>query len=373
MLALSALVAGAGCAVEIPPAEVPAAEAPAAPPAEPAAIPRGDAPAGPSEIGEAMDDDRALALLRAADEDDDAPAPPPHARTPDCGATLTRSVKLHEDVGPCVGDAWTVGADDITIDCDGHTLRGNGVGYGIRVTGRSSVRIRDCKVLDFGIAVALDDVRGAVVQDSRFVGNLELSGVSGVTLARNRVRGSVYVFGTYTLTIAESRITPGFDNDAIATLNSFGLRIRDNRVAGGLAMRDISGARVDDNVLDGGFVLVSGGIGHRLEDNEVRDTPRGFLFEGTRFVRVEDNTVADRGDTPERAAYEIAAGTQRMLLVENEVFDTEEVGFALRSSTSGSVLIENEACGNDPYDAVWEAGSSNNRLLYNDFCTRDGY
>lgn len=59
--------------------------------------------------------------------------------------------------------------------------------------------------------------------------------------------------------------------------------------------------------------------------------------------------------------------------MENEVFDTNEVGFVLRAASSTSALIENEACGNHPYDVVWELGSMNNRLLYNDFCTRDGY
>ena len=59
--------------------------------------------------------------------------------------------------------------------------------------------------------------------------------------------------------------------------------------------------------------------------------------------------------------------------MENEVFDTNEVGFSLRAASSTSALIENVACGNVPYDVVWEADSSNNRLLYNDFCTRDGY
>jgi len=75
-----------------------------------------------------------------------------------CGQTLTRSVVLTRDVGPCDGDGIVVGADGITVNLNGHRVTGapgpdNSVG--IRLTRRSRVVVTGGKVADFGAGVAI--------------------------------------------------------------------------------------------------------------------------------------------------------------------------------------------------------------------------
>jgi hypothetical protein len=329
---------------------------------------------GPRALGDDDVDDIDLDLV-LADEEDDAKLSSPlsHGPPPTCGAILTRSVTLRDDIGPCPGDGLVIGKDDVTLDCDGHTLRGSLTGTGVFVKGRASVRIRNCRVVDFGVSLLLEDTRGTIVERNRLADLVQVQESRGDTIARNRLGLSMYVVDAYALTVAENRRVPAYGNLAIEVHAAPGLRVRDNRLAGGVDFQGTHAARLDGNDMEEGFVYGTSSRSLRLEDNRLYDTFLGFTLYNAQYTRLEDNVVEDREPAPTGAAFDIGGATTRSLLVENEVYDTPEVGFALRASSSSSALIENRACGNEPYDAVWEIGSANNRLLYNDFCTRSGY
>lgn len=54
-------------------------------------------------------------------------APAAHAATVvTCGQTVTTSITLASDVGPCLGDGLVVTANNVTVDLGGHTVRGAG-------------------------------------------------------------------------------------------------------------------------------------------------------------------------------------------------------------------------------------------------------
>jgi parallel beta-helix repeat protein len=90
-----------------------------------------------------------------------SPAAPPvaSAQAVTCGDTITQSLKLTADIGPCSGDGIIIGADNITLDCNGHTVSGSGTGStgtGITVpAGISGVTIRNCQVTEFGIGFSV--------------------------------------------------------------------------------------------------------------------------------------------------------------------------------------------------------------------------
>src|SRR3954470_9606689 len=60
-----------------------------------------------------------LALISAP-----AQAKPPEQVS--CGQTLTHSVKLANDLTNCPSNGLVVGADDVTVDLNGHTIDGDG-------------------------------------------------------------------------------------------------------------------------------------------------------------------------------------------------------------------------------------------------------
>ena len=70
-----------------------------------------------------------------------------------CG-TLTSSYTLISDVN-AQGDCFSINTNGIVLDCNGHTITGNGTGYGIRNYGGIYVAIKNCKINNFTNGVNL--------------------------------------------------------------------------------------------------------------------------------------------------------------------------------------------------------------------------
>jgi len=64
-----------------------------------------------------------------------------------CGDTITTDTVLDTNLN-CIGNGLTIEANDITLDCDGHTLTGPRDGAGIIVLG-SKIEIRNCIIKNF--------------------------------------------------------------------------------------------------------------------------------------------------------------------------------------------------------------------------------
>src|SRR5262245_45236023 len=73
-----------------------------------------------------------------------------------CGSTVTTSVKLTANIGPCLGDGLVVTASNVTVDLGGHTITGGDRGpgttpeqVGVRVVNASHVTVRHGTVRNF--------------------------------------------------------------------------------------------------------------------------------------------------------------------------------------------------------------------------------
>jgi parallel beta-helix repeat protein len=80
----------------------------------------------------------------------------PVARNVGCGQVLTQSTRVTNDLTDCVWDGLVVGAPEITIDLNGHTIDGKGIGSGIRNDGYDDVTITGGKVKEFDWGVSLN-------------------------------------------------------------------------------------------------------------------------------------------------------------------------------------------------------------------------
>src|SRR5688572_286205 len=80
------------------------------------------------------------------------------------------------------GNAITVAANNVTVDCNDYKLGGlaagaGSVAYGIRVQDRHNATIRHCNIRGFHAGVIIDsttqaETAGHVIKDNRFDGNL---------------------------------------------------------------------------------------------------------------------------------------------------------------------------------------------------------
>jgi parallel beta-helix repeat protein len=91
-----------------------------------------------------------------------------HAVTPTvvpCGALITVDTTLARDINNCQTDGVVVGAPDITIDLNDHTIDGVGAGIGVNnVAGHDDVTVKNGTVHQFmeGIQLGEANVTGAV-------------------------------------------------------------------------------------------------------------------------------------------------------------------------------------------------------------------
>ncbi|MEM4134103.1 MAG: NosD domain-containing protein, partial [Candidatus Micrarchaeia archaeon] len=63
-----------------------------------------------------------------------------------CGDTIIQDYVMTSDL-PCSGTALTIGADHITLDCQGYTITHTGSGYGVYADGRTNITIKNCNIV----------------------------------------------------------------------------------------------------------------------------------------------------------------------------------------------------------------------------------
>ena len=80
---------------------------------------------------------------------------PPVATAVSCGQTITQSIRVTNDLVDCPANGLVVGANGITIDLDGHTIDGLGLGAGIANPSFDSVAIINGVVQEFDVGVQL--------------------------------------------------------------------------------------------------------------------------------------------------------------------------------------------------------------------------
>ena len=77
-----------------------------------------------------------------------------------CGQTITKDTTLHADLGPCPGDGLVIGADNVTLDLNGHAILGNGAhngdDVGVKDEGHDGADIENGEIRGFRSDVKLD-------------------------------------------------------------------------------------------------------------------------------------------------------------------------------------------------------------------------
>ena len=265
-------------------------------------------------------------------EDDGAPPPEPPTEptgppvTVHCGQVITESIRVANDLTNCPREGLVIGAPDIVLDLDGHTIDGpdylienasgqeEGFPAGIRNSGHTNVVIRNGTVQQFGWGVLLSaGTTFTVVED--------------LTILRNAVAG-VELFdaddGRNGNTIRDSRIA---DNELGVQL----LAGSENSV--------LQGNEITGNL--GEAIFLQTGGGHRLEGNTVHGIPTdplldsdgGVLLEGTSRNLLIGNTVRDTGD----AGVIIQEGSHRNRVVEQTLYRNGDAGVVIADGDHNEV------------------------------------
>jgi parallel beta-helix repeat protein len=111
-----------------------------------------------------------------------------------CGASVTRNLVLGRDLLNCPRDGLRIGADNITVDLNGHILDGtaSAATAGIRIAGHSGVTVKGGTIREFEHGVVASDAPNTRVVTSTIAANvadgvLAQASSSGTVIQRNRV------------------------------------------------------------------------------------------------------------------------------------------------------------------------------------------
>ena len=241
-----------------------------------------------------------------------------------CGTVVTTSVTLHRDLIDCPNNGIVIGADNITIDLNGHALDGDGTlvepcpagercDTGILNFGHVGVTVTRGTISDFAAGVDLKDadrnqLRQLTVTRSMFPG-VALFGGTQLTVEKNRIiengvtteEAGMRLFGVTDSVIRGNRISANGSIGLFAGASSNGNRVEGNTFSdnpeAGIILEESNGTEVSSNrFVRSPLILI--GDHNIIRKNYVADPPVcddgcgiGISFEGGARNVIEQNVV----------------------------------------------------------------------------------
>lgn len=214
-----------------------------------------------------------------------------------CGDVITANTKLTSDLVNCPDNGIVIGADNITLDLNGHTIDGDGV-----------VGCEELYACDFGVDNTASH-HGVTIKD----GSIREFATAAVVLGANdnRLRG-----------LSSSHNVLG----GILLIESPGARIEHNSISAnglttdqaGLIVFDSSAVRIERNSVSGNGdigMFLQGVDDSRVERNSASGNPEaGIILDGNRN-EVSGNRASKNGDG-------ISVGGDSNTIVSNRVSDS---------------------------------------------------
>jgi parallel beta-helix repeat protein len=262
----------------------------------------------------------------------------PVGSTVSCGDTLKASVKLTTDLLDCSGSGLIVGADNITVDLNGHTIGGMnkptpGTG-GVVIDKHANVKVVNGTITGFHFGgVGVTNTRGAV-----------LSKLTVRKIGAGCKHGDICA-GIFLMNATGTKITDSAVSSQAPAFQANGIDVD------GSPDTLIQGTRVDRNA--GAGISVFGSPRSRFVGNELA----GNKEEGLQVNSSSDSTLVSGNRAKANGTAGIAAGaSSKLSVVGNTVSGNGQVGLLLFDPT-GALVRGNHANGN-PFGIVLYGGQA---------------
>jgi parallel beta-helix repeat protein len=316
----------------------------------------------------------------------------------ECGEIITVDTKLANDLTDCPEHGLVIGADDVTLDLNGHTIDGDGISElcgpffceehnGVDVSGHhDGVTIRGGQVTDFEVGVLIEGGGHHTVRHLSATGNGH--GILVAEASDSRVEGNsananqagIFVAGSHNIRIHGNSVSDTTDGAGIPIRGSDHVQITGNSASGNRFEAILLFDHSSDNTIErnslsdngDGIVLAEGSDRNFVKDNSAsgsgagvvifdsnenlvrRNSLRdnivfGIVVEGSDENRLERNSIFGNGQGPE------ALGG--IYLVAN-FFDPED-------TSDRNVLLRNELSGNAPDGVLVDAGQAGTQIERN--------
>jgi parallel beta-helix repeat protein len=285
---------------------------------------------------------------------------------PSCGAIITLDTKLSSDLTNCPGDGIVIGAADITLDLDGHTIDGDATAgasepdIGVRNDGYDGVTIKSGIIQEFDFGLRLDGPSGnslrAVVSTRNARAGIRIQNsvgdaLIGDTSTQNGTFGIIFFGGTRNNVVEKNTVTDN-GGGGIGDFLSDHDRVVDNIVSGndeGIVAGGSSDTLIERNAVSDNFVgiVVGGSDRNTVRANHVSGNLDDIIVDGDANTIVRNHVSDALGcDDGEGCGFGISVeGGADNLIAENKVARTLHSGIRLDAygaPVTGNVFRDNE-------------------------------
>jgi hypothetical protein len=165
-----------------------------------------------------------------------------------CGQTITQNTVLDNDLTGCTNNGIVIGADNITLNLNGHIISGTpntGDQAGVALVGRTGGTVRNGTVRAFDVGVVIEGGSGTTVQAIQAIGNISFEnaprrggdGIAILSSRNNRIVQNMTVnngpysgIGIYSeVDSAHPRATRGVSSGNVLDFRSVGLMTAKSR------------------------------------------------------------------------------------------------------------------------------------------------
>ncbi len=277
-----------------------------------------------------------------------------------CGQTITQSTVLDNDLSGCTNNGIVIGASNITLDLNGHTVAGTsntGDGGGVVLVGRTGVTVRNGTVRNFDVGVVIEGGSANTVQGVNAINNISFEtaprrggdGIAILSSRDNRIlnnnainNGPYSGIGIYTnVDSAHPRATTGVSSGNV---------LDGNVVEGNIQARRPNNVVNNDNI---GIRLEPGNTGNFILNNRVKGNGLDgiTLFRDNTFTIVRGNIATENGFFRQTARRGNGIGLQiggaNDNIVENNIVTRNaDNGISVRNGSLRNTIRNNTSVGN---------------------------
>jgi parallel beta-helix repeat protein len=191
--------------------------------------------------------------------------------------TIYSDTVLSEDLYSS-GDCLLIGADNITLDCAGHGITGDGTGIGVYAIGRNGITVRNCRVEKFNYGLRASYSGSSLFEKnavSDCYAGTYASSSSSLVFSENKVNSNTIGLYAYDLSSSSIKadVVKNNKEHGLEMRFSFGNEVKDN---------DFSGNRIGAGVYSTSETAISG--------NDLRGCYVGYKEESSHSIRYYGNS-----------------------------------------------------------------------------------
>ncbi|MBI2548904.1 right-handed parallel beta-helix repeat-containing protein [Candidatus Woesearchaeota archaeon] len=225
-------------------------------------------------------------------------------------SVLVTNISANRD--PCI----TLGANDITFDCQGYTINGNGIYQGIYVDGKNGVIIKNCRLNNFVSDLKLVNADNNIVEDNIFNDFFSVSlGADNNLVQRNAFNKETWLYGVSntfdgnTFTLVDSNnaalsIHAGYNvvknNVFVGSSDGFGIANTQSATYNQYVNNTIT--NFAQGIILGGFLL--GANYNTVANNSLLNNMEGIQVAGGDLNSITGNDINSRNWTEADTTYE---------------------------------------------------------------------